>query len=290
MAAVAEMVQALEAARIDACATTDHPAPDAEWLHSVGHDALDPFAALSFVAAASTKLLVQTGIVVLPYRSPFVTAKAAATLQVLSGGRLILGVAVGYQKTEFEALGVDFHRRGALTDEALEVIRRVWEGGTVVMKGSTYNARGNEARPAPRPTPPIWIGGTARWADGWYPFYSNAGMGSASHHTGVESLDHLRELIARLHEHRAALGKTGPFDVVLGPRMRIKQPTRAAAQRFIDELQELKEAGVTWASVNIAHPSRAAYIELVRWFGEEVIPHCQGMTGEASPAVSNPPA
>lgn len=109
MDAVREMAGALERSGIDGCYVTDHPAPSAAWLHSaggMGHDALDPFAALSFIAAASKRLMLQTNIVVLPYRNPFITAKAAATVQVLSGGRLILGTAPGYQKAEFEALGV----------------------------------------------------------------------------------------------------------------------------------------------------------------------------------------
>lgn len=276
--AIADMTRALEGAGIDACFITDHPAPDGEWLHSVGHDSLDPFAGLAFVAAASTKIRLHTNIVVVPYRSPFVTAKAAATVHVLSGDRLILGVGVGYQKSEFEALGVDFHRRGAITDEALDAIRRAWAGGGVVMRGSNFNVAGNEPRPALASPPPIWVGGAsakaleraARWGDGWCPFYSNPGMGEADKDSGVQSIDHLRELVGRLHEMRAAFGKTGPFDVVLGPRMMIKRPTPEAAERFIQMAEELQGAGVTWATLNIAHPSRAAYIELVQWFGEEI--------------------
>jgi probable F420-dependent oxidoreductase len=273
------MAAALEAAGVDACFITDHPAPDAEWLNSVGHDALDPFAGLAFVAAQSRKLLLHTNIVVLPYRSPFVTAKAAATVQVLSGGRLILGVGVGYQKSEFDALGVDFRRRGALTDDYLQVIRQAWAGGAVTAKGLGFRAASNEARPVPRPQPPIWVGGAsgkaleraARWADGWSPFYANPGMGKADQDSGVRSMEHLCELIELLQATRAELGRDGPFDIVLGPRMRIKDPSSATAERFLAALDELKAVGVTWATVNIAHPSRAKYLELVQWFGEEVI-------------------
>ena len=140
---------------------TDHPAPSSKWLHASGHDALDPFTAFAFVAAASTKLQLQTNILVLPYRNPFITAKAATTLQVLSEGRFILGVGSGYQEAEFEALGVDFHQRGKLTDEALETIREIWRGGSIVKKGMGFEAKGNEPRPAPNPPPKIWIGGSS---------------------------------------------------------------------------------------------------------------------------------
>jgi hypothetical protein len=95
-------------------------------------------------------------------------------------------------------------------------------------------------------------------------------MGEADKDSGVRSIDHLGELVGRLHEMRAAFGRTGPFDVVLGPKMMLKRPTPESAERFIQMANELKTAGVTWATLNIAHPSRAAYIDLVQWFGEEV--------------------
>ena len=277
--AVSRMARALENAGIDAAFTTEHPAPDAAWLHSVGHDSLDPFASLAFVAAVSTRLMLHTSIVVLPYRNPFLTAKAAATVQVLSGGRLILGVGVGYQEAEFNALGVDFRVRGALADEALEVIRRIWAGGGLTFQGSNFEATGNEARPCPSPAPPIWVGGAsgkaleraARHGDGWCPFYANPGMGKNNQDSGVRSTAHLTDLIGQLQEARAKLGRSGRFDIILGPRMRIKAPTNETADRYLQALEELEAAGVTWATVNIAHAAREAYEELVMWFGETVI-------------------
>src|SRR5437868_6741202 len=83
-AAVRAMAKAIEAADIDACFLTDHPAPSAAWRRAGGHDALDPFAGLAFVAAVTERLKLHTNLVVLPYRNPFLTAKAAATLDVLS--------------------------------------------------------------------------------------------------------------------------------------------------------------------------------------------------------------
>ena len=206
MQAVAEMAQALEAAKVDACYVTDHPAPSAQWLHANGHDALDPFTALAFVAAASTKLRLHTNILVLAYRNPFITAKAAATLQVLSGGRLILGVGAGYQQAEFDALGVEFKKRGALMDEALEVLHLAWGGGAVVKQGANFNAVGNEPRPAPNPQPAIWIGGgsdkavqrAARWGDGWSPFFAAPTQSKLNQESGIQSIEQLREKVVHL--------------------------------------------------------------------------------------------
>lgn len=277
--AIGQMAQALEQAGAGACYVTDHPAPSAEWLHANGHDALDPFTALAFVAAASRRLMLHTNIVVLPYRNPFVTAKAAATLQVLSGGRLILGVGGGYQKVEFEALGVDFHQRGALFDEALEVLRLAWAGGAVVKQGRTFNAAGNEPRPAPEPQPRIWIGGgsdkaverAARWGDGWCPFFAAPTMSKLNQDTGIQTVEQLADKIARLRDLRAEHGRSVPFDISIGPQVQIKDRTPAEAEQFLEAVDQLARAGVTWIAVDLRHPDRSAYIENVLWFGEEII-------------------
>lgn len=98
MQAVTEVAQTLERAGFDGGNVTDHPCPTARWLDAGGHDAQDPFVMLSLVAAVSTKLRLQTGILVLPYRNPFIVARAGATLDVFSGGRLTLSVGAGYLK------------------------------------------------------------------------------------------------------------------------------------------------------------------------------------------------
>lgn len=278
-AAIAEMAMGLEAANVDACFLTDHPAPSAEWLHANGHDALDPFTALAFVAANSSRLMMFTNVLVLPYRNPFLTAKAAATLQVLSGGRFILGVGGGYQKPEFDALGVDFSKRGALTDEALEVIRLAWSGEVVVKQGSNFNATGNHPRPAPVPQPPIWIGGSsdkavqraARSGDGWCPFFIRPGQSKINQDIALQTTQQLAGKIAELHELRAAQGKAGNFDIAIGPSARPEFGSREGAQRYIETVREFADAGVTWITVVPPSPSRQAYLDYVQWFGEEVI-------------------
>lgn len=277
--AVREMSAALESAAVDACYVTDHPAPDATWLHANGHDALDPFTALAVVAASSSRLRLHINILVMAYRNPFLTAKAAATLQALSGGRLILGVGAGYQKGEFEALGVDFHKRGKLFDEALEVIRMAWAGGPVEFEGSTFKAAGNEPRPVPDPAPPIWIGGgsdkaierAARFGDGWSPFFAAPTMSKLNQESGIHTVEQLDGKIAMLRDLRASLGKSEPFDVAIGPRPKLRYLEAGGADGYCEAVQELAGVGVTWSMVDPPHPSRQGYIENVQWFGEEVI-------------------
>ena len=108
--AVVRFARTAEAAGFDGIGFTDHPAPSHRWLQAGGHDALDPFAALAFIAAVTDRLLLIPNIVVLPYRNPFIVAKAIATIDALSGGRFVLATATGYQRGEYRALGVDFER------------------------------------------------------------------------------------------------------------------------------------------------------------------------------------
>ena len=277
--AAARRGRALESAGVAAGYVTDHPAPVAAWLHAHGHDATDPFTSLSFVAAATSTLRLHTNVVVLPYRNPFITAKAATILQVFSGGRLILGVGAGYQQGEFEALGVDFTKRDVLTDEALETIKLAWSGGPVVKRGRYFNASGNEPRPVPKPPPTLWVGGgsdraverAVKWGDGWSPFFTAPTLSPNNQALAIQSLEHLAEKIRLLNNLREKFGKSGPFDVCIGPRVPIKAMDRPEAERYIEAVGRLVQIGVNWITTDLPHPNRAAYLEAVHWFGEEVV-------------------
>ncbi len=113
-AAVTEVARAAEASGFDAVFVTDHPFPGDSWLSHGGHHTLDPLITLAVVAANTTRLRLHTNLMILAYRNPFISAKAVATLDVLSGGRVVLGVGAGYLEPEFAALGVDFSERNAL--------------------------------------------------------------------------------------------------------------------------------------------------------------------------------
>lgn len=279
--AVREVAQAVERAGVAGACLSEHPAPEADWLHNdpTGHDTLDPLVALGFVAAHTTDLRVFTNILVLPYRNPFLTAKAASTLQVLSDNRLILGVGIGYQEAEFEALGVPYRRRGALTDEALETLREIWQGGAVVKQGLNFNAIGNEPRPVPEITPPVWIGGSsdkaleraARWGNGWIPYFSVPTNDPVVMSSSLVSLDHFAEKIARIRELRERFGQHGPFDIAPGSPFRPVTTTASDAERFIEAAKNVEERGANWIWTPLPASSRAEFIDKVAWFGEEVI-------------------
>ena len=177
--AIAEIASAIETAGFDACFVTEHPFPTDEWLGTGGHHALDPFVSLAIAAGATSTLRLHTNLLVLSYRNPFLTAKAIASLDAASGGRVIMGVGAGYLEGEFAALGADFGTRNDVTDEAIVAMKAAWTGETVAMKGERFEAAGNTMQPPPvqRPHPPIWIGGnsprarrrTVDFAQGWSP-------------------------------------------------------------------------------------------------------------------------
>ncbi|MCY4663647.1 MAG: TIGR03619 family F420-dependent LLM class oxidoreductase, partial [Acidimicrobiaceae bacterium] len=159
---VMEFARAAEEAGFDGIGFTDHPAPTHRWMSAGGHDALDPFAALAFCAAATERLLLIPNVVVLPYRNPLLVAKSVATIDALSNGRFVLAVGTGYLKGEYRALGVDFDQRNDLFDEAIEAMRGIWTPDDSRHEGRNFTAHGQTANPKPSRPIPIWIGGNSR--------------------------------------------------------------------------------------------------------------------------------
>jgi probable F420-dependent oxidoreductase len=139
---------------------------------------LDPVTSLAFLAGRTEAVRLGTGIIVLPLRNPLILAKELATVDVLSDGRLIVGIGVGYVEREFRALGVPFRDRGLRTEDHLAAIRAVWSEGHPSYAGELFSFDGIQARPRPLqgPHPPIVMGGYApavlrravRGAQGWY--------------------------------------------------------------------------------------------------------------------------
>ena len=279
--AVGEVAAAFEDAGFDGCHVTDHPAPDGRWLDGGGHHALDPFVALSFAAAATTRLRLQTYIYVAGYRNPFLSAKSALSLDLLSGGRLTLGVAAGYLKPEFGALGVDFDERNDLLEEAIEVMKLAWTGETVSYEGRHFRARGVRMLPRPvaDPHPPIWMGGNSTRAirravescQGWAPFRSG-GLASSTRTASLTGVGDLLPRIELAREHAAAVGRSQPLDICFSLGDAEAGRADHAAQR--GEMTRLAEAGVTWVSVGFDETGRATRAQIVdraRRFADEVL-------------------
>ena len=281
--AIRELARAAEETGFDAAFVTEHPFPDDQWLAKGGHHALDPFIALAFAAAATNALRLQTNLCIAAYRNPFLLAKAVATLDALSEGRMILGIGAGYLEGEFAALGAPFAERNDRTDEAIAAMRAAWSGESVTMTGEHFDAAGNTMLPPPAQPggPPIWIGGNAKrairraveLADGWVPMPNPARSAARRHTPALETLDDLHARIEDAHAVVAAMGRTEPLEIVfmpLGLDMFTNAPVVPDA--VVNSVRALAEVGVTYVTTSVPGETRSEVLANFEIFGDEIIP------------------
>ena len=277
--AVAEISRLVERLGFNAGNVTDHPCPGTRWREAGGHDAQDPFVMLSLVAAATTTLRLQTGILVLPYRNPFITARAASTLDVFSNGRLTLGLGAGYLKGEYYALGAPFDQRNELMDEYIRAMKAAWTGENFDFEGTGYSARGCRMRPKPvqHPHPPLLVGGNSRRAirravelgDGWNPFFTGNVSTDTTRTKSMAGHSDLAEGIAYLREHCEKIGREDPPIVFLASVM---QPGEQwEPQAVIDRIGQYREMGVAGAAANFEGQTRAQWCDNAERFAAEVL-------------------
>jgi len=193
---------------------------------------LDPLVALAHLAAHTERIRLGTGVILLPQRNPLVLAKQVASLDVLSEGRLILGIGVAYLEPEMAAIGVPMERRGARADEYLAAMRSLWEDEAPAFHGEFADFEGVDAHPRPVQRPlPVVVGGhseaafrrAARHADGWYGFM-----------TGLRAMAQHRESLAAAAEQA---GRERPLHVSVSPSRRLDPETVAAyAELGVDRL------------------------------------------------------
>jgi probable F420-dependent oxidoreductase len=271
-----EVARGAEQAGFAGISLTEHPAPGARWLASGGHQTLDPFVGLGFVAAATTRLRLLTHLSVATYRNPFLLAKAAATVDKLSGGRMVFGIGVGYLKTEFFALGVDFEERNALFDEVLEVLPLHWSGEPFSYQGRHFSARDVIARPRPVQDPiPVWIGGNARISrqraarhgQGWMPMPGGPELSTTARTVQIPDLTTLATMIAEVQRDAEEAGRP-PVEIQWTYLDRsIQQPT-VEADRHREVFAELGRIGVTSIVVSSKTTEATATLDFIGTFGE----------------------
>jgi probable F420-dependent oxidoreductase len=226
----------------------------------------DPWVAIGAMAAVSKRLRFTTNIFVLPMRNPFQVAKTVGTAALLSGGRVALGVGMGWMEEEFALMEQPFRNRGARADEMIEVMRKLWTGQMVEHHGKFYDFEPLQMSP-PAPPIPIYVGGlsdaalrrAARIGDGWI----------SDLHTVAE----LREIIAKLRAFRREAGRDSlPFEVVASARDAYD----------IDGYRRLEDAGVTtlgtmpWFFYGGATDSLERKCDGIRRFAEDVIARMHG--------------
>ncbi len=260
---IGAMAAAAESAGWDGFALTDHPAPGSRWLEAGGHQTLDPFVALGHAAACTERILLLTYLTVVPYRNPLLLAKSAATVDLLSEGRFVLGAGTGYLKGEFRALGVDFDARNVRFDEALDVMHLHWSGEPFDYEGSDFHAKGIQALPAPGRRIPVWIGGNSRLSrrrvaergDGWMPMLGSDALLATTRTPSVGGLRGLRELIDEVKEMAGERAESLSFVLTYHGDGFQEDPT-GDVERHREALAEFAEIGITHTA--ITGPSRPA--------------------------------
>ncbi|CRZ15318.1 TIGR03619 family F420-dependent LLM class oxidoreductase [Mycolicibacterium neworleansense] len=267
-----------EASGFSAVALSEHPAPSVKWRNNGGHNTLDPIAALSFMAAATTRIRLMTNLYVLAFRNPYLSAKALGSLDLVSGGRLIAGVGAGYLGSEFAAVGVSLHRRAELLDEALASLRAIWTDPETPVTGADFAAVGPVwlQRPVQRPHPPIWIGGNGAAAirrvvehgDGWMPIIAASGMASAMRTAAIENTEQFGAAAQRLRNRLTEAGRDlSAVDIqVVCPPVDLDDAASLRGARQV--LAELTGHGATWAVVHVDGSSPQAALDYIKAFGE----------------------
>jgi probable F420-dependent oxidoreductase len=240
-------------------------APRADWKPNYDHT--DPFhetfVTLGFLAAVTRKIRLSSGILIAPQRQTGLIAKQAAQVDVLSGGRLRLGLGVGWNHVEYEGLGMDWNTRGARQAEQIEVLRRLWSGELVTYSGRFHALDRVNIVPPPVQRPiPIWLGGSseavirraARLADGWMPII-------APDAEAARKLDLLRAELARHGRDPAAFG--------LEAWLRTREQDPGQWARAATEWRRLG-AGMVMLYPMFRMPSLAQQIDTLRRFKEVV--------------------
>jgi probable F420-dependent oxidoreductase len=275
--AVRDVGAALERAGFSAGLVTDHPAPTGRWLDSGGHYAQGPFVMLAMLAACTTTLRLQTGILVLPYRNPFGVARDVATLDHFSNGRVSLSVGAGYLKGEYRAMGVDFDSRNELMDEYIRALRVSLTGEEFTFEGTGYVAYGNRIIPGPiQKQVPIYCGGNAKRAirrvvdlcDGWNPFFTGiSGVNTTTTRTVAMSDDaDLAVGLTYMREYCEQVGRADFPEIVLGG---LTPPgVDVSSQELLDLAGRISEMGV---SISPNGRTRAEWCDDAERIGAEVI-------------------
>ncbi len=261
-------------------AVCDHIAVPREPSEMMTTQWYDPIATLAYLAASTTRTRLMTNVLVPAYRHPLQVAKSFATLDALSGGRVILGVGAGHLQGEFEALGVPFEGRGALLDEAIDGIVAAWTDEFPVLAGPRWPAKdvGQRPRPVQQPRPPIWIGGSGRPAlrrvaergDGWIP-------------QGTPRKQMVADL-AYISEHRDSvrpgaeldLGFIGEYAYVGDATWEFPDYTVTGSnQRIIDKFAALGELGVNHLQVRLRARSIDELCDQIAAWGSDIGPHLE---------------
>ena len=280
---ILDVVRSAEEAGLDSVWVTDHVIVPRDVDVIYREHMLDPLAMLPWLAAATSRIALGSSVVILPYRSPLAVAKLLASVDVLSGGRLIVGAAIGWMEGEFEALGVPFKERVSRSEEALELFQAVWTQEQPVLTTTRHHLANVQVSPLPlqKPRPPIWIGGSsegafrrvARFGDGWHATSSTP-----------EEFRQGKQAVTRFWREA---GRTG--DPVWSMRIPIfldgvhqwavdqkflrgRHAIRGTLKQVAGQLAEYQRLGVSHMALEVSYSVYPAILETIELLAEEVKP------------------
>ncbi len=240
---------------------------------------LEPLTCLAYLAAGTQRIALGMSVLVMPYRHPLHWAKVATTIDHLSRGRLILGVGVGWMGEEFEALGANFTERGAVADEQLEILSRLWGDDRPSFAGRYYRFPevGFAPKPLQQPRIPLWIGGegtraqrrAARYGDAWFPYFVRITP---------------RELAARFDNVRGWAREAGgdperirlscclPIELTSEPAPQEEDRLRGSPEQLAVALRAYRKIGVEHMALQFMAPRWPERREQIERFAREVMP------------------
>jgi probable F420-dependent oxidoreductase len=246
---------------------------------------LEPLIGLAYLAGQTRRIRLGVGVLILPYRHPLLTAKMIATLDNLSGGRIDLGVGVGWMREEFEALGLDtamYDRRGAVTDEQLQILDALWSKDLTGFDGAFYRFEPLGAHPHPiqKPRPPIWVGGhsraalrrTARSADGWLPVGGRPPAELPPDEVAAH-IATIRRMMEEFGRDPATLRVCFcPYVGLQDTEPEMPQPFVGTVATIVADLERYRAAGVDSFLVGLGGAPPAEYERRMQRFAQEVRP------------------
>jgi probable F420-dependent oxidoreductase len=272
-----------EARGLDSVWVTDHVIVPSATSIIYREDMLDPLAVLPWLAGVTSRIALGTSVIILPYRSPIPVAKLLASVDVLSGGRLIVGAAIGWMEGEFDALGVPFKERVSRSEEALDLFRTLWTQPQPTLETRRHRLHGVTFSPMPlqKPRPPLYVGGNsegalrrvARLGDGWHATATTVDAFGL----GVETLRRFWKDAGREGEPALSLRIPILIDGVHRPAvdmalLRGRHVIGGSPAAIVEELRGYQALGCQHIALEVSYSTYPAILETIDLIAERLRP------------------
>jgi probable F420-dependent oxidoreductase len=280
VADAASLTARAEALGLDGVFVPDHILAKPATTEHYGAHWPDPFSLLAYLAGRTERIQLGASVIVLPYRSALVTAKAAATVDQASGGRFIFGVGVGWDEAEFTDLRLPFRERGRMSDDYLRAIKAAWASDVPEYSGryTSFAGASFAPRPAQRPHPPIWVGGApgsvsapavrrcAELGDAWHPL----ALGLNEIEKGYAAL---RDLAARNgRRDRLGLAPRNLLDLTDGQAKGSRAAFQGSVDEVVSDIRRVQALGAEWMTFDLPRTGVPAMVRAMERLALEVKP------------------